>query len=218
MVHGDPDLLHPALGQLQGHLRSRLGGGVRPWRGSHTWGTRRNADPQNKGGKWGRLGKMCFVLGHQGALSRGAGQQRRRSAGDVGVTGGGESRYAPLRSAPCRLLGQDACAAAFKSPRRRCRTSEGRAALSRDGPSQEEGGGGLAGGPCRCASAARRSSCPGPGQPGWGTGGLPRELLSRRRRKGARRPVTLVPCSPHQLDAGKGTRSSAFLTDQAEPS
>lgn len=49
MVDGDPDLLHPALSQLQGHLHSPASAALRPSRRIQTWGGKQRVDPRNKG-------------------------------------------------------------------------------------------------------------------------------------------------------------------------
>lgn len=48
VVDRDPDLLYPALSQLQGHLHS-LDSAALPLRRIQTWGSERRVDPQNKG-------------------------------------------------------------------------------------------------------------------------------------------------------------------------
>lgn len=49
VVDRDPDLLHSALSQLQGHLHSLDSAALRPPRRIQTWGGEQPVDPRNKG-------------------------------------------------------------------------------------------------------------------------------------------------------------------------
>lgn len=123
VVDRDPDLLHPALSQLQGHLPSRGSAALRPFRRIQTRGGERPGDPETKGGEgacakarlfgnvlcaksralaWGaRLPKRCerdAGLGRHPRLLRGADAPSAVTAAVL------LRRLEPVRSSPAGLL------------------------------------------------------------------------------------------------------------------